>query len=285
MSNEPTPAASAGTPLVSDQRIDEYINAALDSQPNPTPRGLVRRVAYTVRDEMQAAIDALRAGNAELARLLAESRQHEEALESLVHATEVALHVKADDLLAINFDLERMTRLEAANAKLKAAHDGAWDEVERYHNLMLDMEQELASLRAKLQGAQAALQWALDEGGWRLVYYASSIPGIVDAADMYNAKVRQGDDTASPPAGDGADDLGSAVQATASSIAMSLLKERHEAGHDIHIPSLDITIPGKASDGDPLARYRPENELIWPSDGAAPAIGDGESPYTSQKDI
>lgn len=40
---------------------------------------------------------------------------------------------------------------------------------------------------------EAALQWTLDEGGWRLLYYANpaEIPAIIDASDIHNAKVRK----------------------------------------------------------------------------------------------
>lgn len=38
---------------------------------------------------------------------------------------------------------------------------------------------------------EAALQWCLNEGGWRLVYYADKVPEIIDATDAYNAKVRK----------------------------------------------------------------------------------------------
>ncbi len=39
---------------------------------------------------------------------------------------------------------------------------------------------------------------------------------------------------------------GTAVQATVSGLAMALIEEQRRAGHDIHIPSLGITIPGTA---------------------------------------
>lgn len=38
---------------------------------------------------------------------------------------------------------------------------------------------------------EAALQWALDQGGWKLLYYATGpIPDIINATDMFNARVR-----------------------------------------------------------------------------------------------
>lgn len=103
--HDPTPAASAGTPLLwSNHRIGNLVRSiARPDSLTPYMAEDVIGIVRKVRDEMQAELDAL----------------------------------------------------HAANAKLKAGHDGAWDEVERYHALMLDMEQELVELRAKLQEMQA----------------------------------------------------------------------------------------------------------------------------------
>lgn len=98
-------ASGAPTPLLpqwSDKQLMLEAEVIVAGQFGIYP---VFRLLQKMRDEMQAEIDALRAANAILQTQLA-------ANESLVHATEVALHVKADDLLAINFDLERMTQLE-----------------------------------------------------------------------------------------------------------------------------------------------------------------------------
>lgn len=71
-------------------------------------------------------------------------------------------------LRKVRDDYEReLDALRSANATLKAAHDGAWDEVERYHNLMLDMEQELVELRARVQEMGA---WQpLEDGVYGLI--------------------------------------------------------------------------------------------------------------------
>jgi hypothetical protein len=55
-----TDATATPTPLLwTDERINELIKAVLSKQPNHTPRGLARRVAYTVRDDMSGQIAAL----------------------------------------------------------------------------------------------------------------------------------------------------------------------------------------------------------------------------------
>jgi len=40
-------------PLWTDERINEYISTVLFNQPGHTPRGLVRRVSYAIRDEYE----------------------------------------------------------------------------------------------------------------------------------------------------------------------------------------------------------------------------------------
>lgn len=54
--------------LWDDDRINRLIRDILTEQPNHTPRGLARRTAYTVRDDLQAAIAAEKAKVAELER-------------------------------------------------------------------------------------------------------------------------------------------------------------------------------------------------------------------------
>jgi hypothetical protein len=67
------------------------------------------------------------------------------------------------------------------------------------------VEEEVArltieALRQRVAELEAALQWALDGGGWRLLYYAHDIPAIIDTTNIYSAKVRGANEAPSLPA-------------------------------------------------------------------------------------
>lgn len=75
-------------PLWSDERINEYIKTVLIDQPNHTPRGLVRRVSYAVRDDYEAERRQLHARIAQLEQELGIEQRYGEGLELIIESLE-----------------------------------------------------------------------------------------------------------------------------------------------------------------------------------------------------
>jgi hypothetical protein len=48
----------------------------------------------------------------------------------------------------------------------------------------------LAASEARERAYRDALQWALDEGGWRLTYYAALVPDVIDTSDSINPRLK-----------------------------------------------------------------------------------------------
>ena len=67
----PQPLPSLSGQVWSDERINELIKSVMIDQPNHTPRGLVRRVSYAIRDDYEHELAAARARMAELEAALA----------------------------------------------------------------------------------------------------------------------------------------------------------------------------------------------------------------------
>lgn len=81
------------------------------------------------------------------------------------------------------------TRYSIHNDHTLIAHT-KYDVTEDFESLVPD----LVAFEQRVRELEAALEWAVEEGGWRLFYFAGLVPPIFDQSDYLNVRIRTADE-------------------------------------------------------------------------------------------